>query len=235
MLEMLARLKFIAPLLMLILIGSGCSWLFFGVEEQALDSGQLESMTVTGTVVSTIDDCAFDAICAYVLETDAGEVNVIWSEGRTIEPCQGTIQPEIQIGDFIEAYGAPSDLLDGETITICPDVSYYVSTLMPHDDESDNPTDAPMDDAQVQSVTGTVVGTVDDCAFDGICAYVVDTGAGEVNVIWSEGMTMNGCQGEIGPNIQVGDAVEAMGAVSTALDGESISVCGDASYYVRQA
>ncbi len=79
---------------------------------------------------------------------------------------------------------------------------------------------------------GTVVDTVDDCAFDGICAYVVDTDAGAYNVIWSEGMTPVPCQGEIDTAIAVGDTVEFSAEVRTA---DSVSVCPSADYFVRKS
>ena len=78
---------------------------------------------------------------------------------------------------------------------------------------------------------GTVVDTVDDCAFDGICAYVVDTGQGEYNVIWSAGMTPVPCQGDIDTGITVGDTVEFSAEVRTA---DSVSVCPSADYFVRK-
>ena len=85
-------------------------------------------------------------------------------------------------------------------------------------------------------VTGTIIDTIDDCAFDGICAYVVDSkDFGAVNVIWSEGMTMNGCSGQFEGQPQVGDNIEALGLVTEMLDGTSITICASQAYYVRPA
>lgn len=227
---MLARMKFLFPLLLMMAIGSGCSWLWLGIDQPMEEPVPQEAVMVAGTVVRTIDDCAFDSICAYVVDTGAGEINVIWSEGRTIEPCQGFVEANIVVGDAIEAYGASSTRLDGESISICGDASYYVSLA-----DQDTPQQEPTGAADVQNITGTVVEQISDCAFDGICAYVVETDAGQVNVIWSEGMTLQGCLGTIDAGIEIGDSIEATGATSMALEGASISVCGDASYYIHKA
>ena len=40
-----------------------------------------EVMTVSGTVVDMVGDCAFDGICSYIVESDSGQYEVIWAEG----------------------------------------------------------------------------------------------------------------------------------------------------------
>lgn len=102
-------------------------------------------------------------------------------------------------------------------------------------DEPPMPAQAPEVGSDLQ-VTGTITATIDDCAFDGICAYVVDSeDFGTVNVIWSEGMTMNGCSGQFEGQPQVGDNIESLGLVTELLEGTSITICPSQAYYVRPA
>lgn len=86
-----------------------------------------------------------------------------------------------------------------------------------------------------RQVTGEVIEFIGDCAFDGICAYIVETGSGEaVTVIWAEGMSPI-CQNDPfqggDTDIEVGDSIDSLGRV---IDADTTSACGDPSYYIRK-
>lgn len=86
-----------------------------------------------------------------------------------------------------------------------------------------------------RQVTGDVIELISDCAFDGNCAYVVQTDSGEaVTVIWAEGSSPI-CQNDPfqggDTDIQVGDSIDSLGRV---IDDNTISGCGDLSYYIRK-
>ena len=74
---------------------------------------------LTGEVVDTIDDCAFDGICAYVVDTDQGQYKAIWEPGMI--PCEGTMDADIVVGDTIEIFG---EVVDTDSISICTDSTY---------------------------------------------------------------------------------------------------------------
>ncbi|NOK57685.1 MAG: hypothetical protein GFH27_549303n50 [Chloroflexi bacterium AL-W] len=78
-------------------------------------------------------------------------------------------------------------------------------------------------------LTGEVVDTIDDCAFDGICAYVVDTDQGQYKAIWAPGMIS--CEGTMDEHIVVGDTVEIFGEVTEA---DSISICTNSTYSIHK-
>jgi len=78
-------------------------------------------------------------------------------------------------------------------------------------------------------LTGIVEETIDDCTFDGICAYVVATDQGRVIAVWAEGMLR--CAGSLEPGIAVGDTV-ALRAAVTAPD--RVSICGAPDYFIRR-
>lgn len=104
-----------------------------------------------------------------------------------------------------------------------------LSEPLPEETESDMAANLFTVDDDV-TVTGTVTGTIDDCAFDGNCALVLDVDGTEVNAIWAEGMLR--CEGQYDDSITVGDTVEASGI---ARDGNSLSICPSADYYIRLA
>ncbi|MFP4439278.1 MAG: hypothetical protein ACLFVO_18710 [Chloroflexaceae bacterium] len=82
-----------------------------------------EAVQMQGTVVDTVDDCAFDGICAYVVETDQGAYNVIWSEGMTPVPCQGDIDTGITVGDMVEF---SAEVRTADSVSVCPSADYFV-------------------------------------------------------------------------------------------------------------
>ena len=79
-------------------------------------------------------------------------------------------------------------------------------------------------------LTGTVTGTIDDCAFDGNCALVLQTEQGEINAVWAEGMVR--CEGSYTGDAAIGDFLEIYGVVR---DAKTVSICPSADYYIRQA
>jgi hypothetical protein len=79
-------------------------------------------------------------------------------------------------------------------------------------------------------LSGTVEETINDCAADGICAYVVATEQGRVTVVWAEGMQR--CEGSVAPDIAVGDQVSIRAAVTAP---DRVSICGSPDYFIRPA
>ncbi|GAB5494347.1 MAG: hypothetical protein Phog2KO_45620 [Phototrophicaceae bacterium] len=185
---------------------------------------------VTGNIIDFINECPVDGICAYVIETDAGEeITVIWVEGDSPNCSNdpfGISDTDIfgAEDNRIEAFGT---VVDDNTISVCGDNSYYISFV-----EADTTPDT---DAQVpRQVSGEIIEIIGDCAFDGNCAYVVETAEGEeVTVIWAEGMSPI-CQNDpfngLGNNdIDLGDTIDSLGRV---IDATTTSACGDESYYI---
>ncbi len=87
---------------------------------------------------------------------------------------------------------------------------------------------APLPVGAEVELTGSVEETIDDCAFDGICAYVVATDRGRVIAVWAEGMLR--CAGSLEPGIAVGDRVAIRAAVTAP---DRVSICGAPDYFIR--
>ncbi|MEO0564488.1 MAG: hypothetical protein AAF125_20455 [Chloroflexota bacterium] len=70
------RLSQTLPLIPIALLVTGCSalagWLGDGTPSGWLVPGEV--VTLRGEVVGTVDDCAFDGICALIIATAEGEV-----------------------------------------------------------------------------------------------------------------------------------------------------------------
>ena len=86
------------------------------------------------------------------------------------------------------------------------------------------------------TISGTVSETIDDCIFDGMCAFVIATEAhGNVTIIWSEGDSPNCANDMFGDlanhTVQIGDIVEAMGRVVSA---DAITTCGNDTFFIRK-
>ncbi|MEM8533142.1 MAG: hypothetical protein AAGF95_20015 [Chloroflexota bacterium] len=79
---------------------------------------------ITGEVVDTIDDCAFDGICAYVVDTDQGQYKVIWAPGMI--PCHGTMDGDIVVGDTVEVFG---EVTEADSLSICTDSTYSLRKI----------------------------------------------------------------------------------------------------------
>lgn len=86
----------------------------------------------------------------------------------------------------------------------------------------------PVQAGEVVDLSGTVVDTIGDCAFDGVCAYIVDTDRGQVTAIWSEGMVR--CEGSLEQNIAVGDTVDIRAA---AIAENRVSICASQDYFIQ--
>ncbi len=117
-------LRYLLPLLAALTLG-GCDTLFDGGGNTAnLTPGTVA--TVQGEVIGTIDDCAFDGICALVLATESGTVDAIWAEGMV--RCEGTLEDNLSVGDVVEATGI---VRDPGALSICPDPSYSIQRVTP--------------------------------------------------------------------------------------------------------
>lgn len=98
------------------------------LDSQIDEDGNIITRTLSGEVVDFISDCAFDGICAYIVETNAGEqVTVIWAEGDSPncmnDPFNGG-DTDIQVGDTLEATGR---VIDDNTISGCGDEVYNIT------------------------------------------------------------------------------------------------------------
>jgi len=99
-----------------------CSWLYeFPVASADLSTQMGEVITLRGEVIGSIDDCAFDGICAAVVASDRGEINIIWTNGMM--QCLGEFSENLPSGSQIEARG---EVVDSTSITICTNESYYL-------------------------------------------------------------------------------------------------------------
>jgi hypothetical protein len=87
------------------------------------------------------------------------------------------------------------------------------------------PAPAPGDEIQFQ---GTVVDTIDDCAFDGTCALVVETDTGRYTAVWAEGMRQ--CAGDYAGGVVIGDEVEVFGNVQ---EDDRVSICDADTYSIH--
>jgi hypothetical protein len=119
----LKRILLVAALMVFL---SACSWITgLAVMENEMASPSSppftvdQEVTVTGTVIGTITDCAFDGICALVLDVDGAEVNAIWAEGML--PCEGQYEDGIAVGEVVEAFGIARD---ANSLSICPAPRY---------------------------------------------------------------------------------------------------------------
>src|SRR5690606_1323118 len=169
-----------------------------------------------------------------VIETETGTVNVLYMEGGLVLPefaeqqCNDNdavaqFAQSLQVGDRVEIFGAPHENFDLE---VCSNTDFYITLL-----DTD-----PSADADTRQVTGTITGFINECPVDGICAYIVETDEGqEVTVIWVEGDSPNCANDPFGLDNGVdvfaaeGNRIEAFGTVVSA---DTISFCGDDSYYI---
>ncbi len=114
----------------LLVLNPACSWLtngFLVEQDMAAPANSLPftvdtEVTLSGTVTGTIDDCAFDGICALVVDAAGETVNIIWAEGMLA--CAGQYAGDIAIGDTITAYGIARD---ANSLSICASPAYTIS------------------------------------------------------------------------------------------------------------
>lgn len=83
---------------------------------------------------------------------------------------------------------------------------------------------------EVVTFSGVIVGQIDDCMADGICAYTIETETGVYNVIWAEGMMR--CEGQFASQVVVGDTIEVSALV---VEEKSVSICSSEEYFIRKA
>lgn len=93
------------------------------------------------------------------------------------------------------------------------------------------PPPPPVDVMPTMMLNGVVTGTVEDCAFDGICALIVTSSDTEYTVIYAPGMMQ--CEGEYDGNATVGDRVAVNGEFTE--EANTISICTSPDYYIRLA
>ncbi len=97
--------------------------------------------------------------------------------------------------------------------------------------ESDTTAEPPEPDTIVVNLAGTVTGTIDDCAFDGICAFIIDD---KTEVIWANGMMQ--CLGSMDNDITIGDQVEVYAEVPlNTTRGSQVTICTGEEYYIRKS
>lgn len=119
----------ITPLLLLIALtisACGLTDLFSGGSEAVPNadtppSNSVDNINLTGTIVGTVDDCAFDGICALIVETETGNIQVNWAEGMM--QCLGEYTGEVTVGDSVEVFAAP---VEPGIVSICGGEQFYI-------------------------------------------------------------------------------------------------------------
>lgn len=91
------------------------------------------------------------------------------------------------------------------------------------------PGSQPFQVGEVVKFSGVVIGQIDDCIVDGICAYTIETERGAYNAIWAEGMIR--CEEQFDPQVTMGDTVEVSALV---IDTNSASICSSGEYFIRK-
>jgi len=117
------RLKLTVIFVVLTVTISACG--LFEFSEPAMPENNLtpgSEVTLSGVVVDTIDDCAADGICAYVLDTAIGEIDAIWAEGMM--RCEGTLAENISVGEEVQVFGLVLD--DVTQVTICRESAHSI-------------------------------------------------------------------------------------------------------------
>jgi hypothetical protein len=224
------RLIMIFGLLAVVWVLVGCSFgqMFSSSDEP--DSLTVSEMTISGTVLENNQGCAADADCYLTVETEDGTFTVIYGEGRRL-PVEGQAlcdaNPDMYNFGFSVAIGAEVEIYarvreDG-TLATCYDPQYTIQVL--------SEGDAPMNAGEVLTFTGTIVEHINDCIFDGICAWVVESDGTRYTVIYSPGMMMCPNPNGIIEEIAIGDTV----AVTAEVVGENeLLLCNSTDYTLRK-
>lgn len=229
----------VVTLIVLVAVSVGIYLSFFSITDD--DEGNIidqtgETITVTGVVVDNVQEVPADGDNYLLLDTDEGRRIVLYEQGglfpddQADQQCnQNTLMAleaqTLEAGDTVEVSGA----LNAEgNVEICSDTAYTITIL----DRANSQENAV---AETREVSGEVVEFISDCAFDGNCAYVVETDDGErVTVIWAEGSSPI-CQNDPfnggDTDIDVGNTIDAFGRV---INDNTMSGCGDPSYYITK-
>lgn len=101
---------------------SACGLFGFSTSPDTPDLNPGDTITLTGEVVDTIDDCAFDGICALVVEADGERWEVIYAPGMMM--CEGEYDGQAGVGSTVEVYAEVTEN-PGE-LTICTTTGYYI-------------------------------------------------------------------------------------------------------------
>jgi len=224
----------LTPLLLLIALAvSACGLSEFFTTESDINAPTIEvsagDVNLTGTVTATVDDCAFDGICALIVETDSGTYQVNWAEGMM--GCLGEYTGDVAVGDTVDVF---AETREPGTVSICGGEAYFIrkqgQAQLPLTPIGEEGPPMAQPGGETLNLTGTVTATVDDCAFDGICALIVETDNGTYQVNWAEGMM--GCLGEYTGDVAIGDTVDVF---AEAREPGTVSICSGEQFYIRKA
>lgn len=95
-------------------------------DEPPMIDGEL---TIQGTVVEHVHDCAFDGYCYVIVETDEGtQYNVVYAPGMMVCP-NPNLDPnlwDLAAGEKVEAYG---EVIEDGSILLCNRDVYYLNKL----------------------------------------------------------------------------------------------------------
>ncbi len=229
----------VGTLVLLAIVAIGIYLSFFTLTDPEIEIiDQIgEEISITGVVFDNVQEVPADGNNFLMVDTNDGRRIVLYQEGGLVPAEQADEQcnqnmivaqaaQSINAGDTVEVFGA----LNAEgNIEVCSNTDYNITVLERAQSEGENAV------SETRQVSGEVVEFISDCAFDGNCAYVVETDAGEqVTVIWAEGSSPI-CQNDPfnggDTNIEVGDTLDAFGRV---IDETTISGCGDSSYYITK-
>jgi hypothetical protein len=89
-----------------------------------------ENITVTGTVVKDDVSSPVDGLDILTLDTDYGEIRVLYNWGRAAKPCVGSKPNKkafiMEPGEKVEVYGKVIKILDENLLSICDSREFYV-------------------------------------------------------------------------------------------------------------
>lgn len=80
-------------------------------------------------------------------------------------------------------------------------------------------------------INGVVTDTIDDCAFDGICALIITSVDIDYTVIYAPGMML--CEGEYDGTATIGDSVGVNGELTG--EANTITICTSPDYFIRHS
>lgn len=218
--------RLIFGLLALVWVLVACT---FGVMFGEPDSVTADNeITIRGVVVENNQGCAADADCYLTVETENGTYTVIYGEGRRMPVEEQPLcdaNPDVYNFGFGVTSGTEVEIFarvreDG-TLATCYDSKYTIEVV----DEGSEPV------GEVLSFTGTVVEHINDCIFDGICAWVVESDGTRYTVIYAPGMMQCPNPNAITDEIVIGDTVEVTAEV---VGTNELLLCNSTDYTLRR-
>ena len=220
--------KLIFGLLALVWMLVGCTSgdMFSGTNEPD-SSGADNEVTILGVVVENNQGCAADADCYLTVETEDGTFTVIYGEGRRLPVEEQPLcdaNPDVYNFGFSVAVGTEVEIFAREredgTLATCYDPKYTIEVLSE---------EAPM--GTVLTINGTVIEHINDCIFDGICAWVVESNGIPYTVIYAPGMMQCPNPNAITEEIAIGDTVEVTAEV---VGTNELLLCNSTDYTLRK-